>query len=63
VKSPFHTGHLTIYSTTGQIVKRQSVDGLETGVDVSGLGDGIYLVEVTGPEGNTLRGRFVKSIR
>ena len=63
VRSPFHTGHLTIYNTTGQIVKRQSVDGPETGVDVSGLGDGIYLVEVTGPEGNTLRGHFVKSIR
>lgn len=63
VRSPFHTGHLTIYNTTGQVVKRQSVDGPETGVDVSGLGDGIYLVEVTGPEGNTLRGHFVKSIR
>lgn len=47
---------ISIYSISGQLISEQK---FESSIDVSGLGSGIYFIEITSPQGKNVQ-KFVK---
>nr|WP_321405563.1 T9SS type A sorting domain-containing protein [uncultured Carboxylicivirga sp.] len=39
-------GKISVYSITGELIKRNDIEGLNTAIDISSLTNGIYLLQV-----------------
>lgn len=61
VRAPEAVASISLYSIFGQsILQQANVYGKEADIDVAGLAQGIYIINILTQKGTTISGRFVK---